>query len=269
MTRKLRIYLTQIGAVLAQAGALIREFRLNSRANVAIMFALSAIPMMAAIGGAIDYTVATSVRTKLQSTADAASLAAVSSTATPISTASHMSGNGTVSGGATYAINFFNANLTTATGYTGLNSTASVTKSGQTITATVTFSANVATSFLEVIGINTIPVSGTSTASYTLPTYMNFYLVLDVSGSQGFPSTSSEQTRLEAINPDNYTLYPNGCTFACHFSAQGACPNSEQKYSTNGYCEGFAFDPNGRKFPKYAGYLLPNARNQFMHTIAI
>jgi hypothetical protein len=63
--------------------------------------------------------------------------------------------------------------------------------------------------------------------------------MIDVSGSMSFPSTASEQTRLTIINPDDYTLYPNGCTFACHFTTQGACPNSEQKYSINGYCEGF------------------------------
>jgi len=240
VNRKIEIFLIRIAIELTRVRALIQRFRVDSRANVAVMFALSAIPMMGAIGGAIDYTMATSVRTKLQSAADSASLATVSSTATPITTASSMSGSGTVSGGAAYALNFFSANLTTATGYSNLNPTATVTKSGQVITATVSFTANVPTAFLEIMGINNLSVSGTSTSSYTLPTYMNFYLVLDVSGSQGFPSTSSEQNRLEAINPDNYTLYPNGCTFACHFSTQGACPNSEQKYNTNGYCEGFA-----------------------------
>jgi hypothetical protein len=74
----------------------------------------------------------------------------------------------------------------------------------------------------------------------TVPTFLDFYLMLDVSGSMGLPSTHSEQTRLAAINPDNYTLYPNGCTFACHFSAANACSNSQQKYNTNGYCLGFS-----------------------------
>ena len=34
----------------------------------------------------------------------------------------------------------------------------------------------------------------------------------------GLPSTNSEQTRLAAIDPDDKSEYPNGCTFACHFS---------------------------------------------------
>jgi hypothetical protein len=76
--------------------------------------------------------------------------------------------------------------------------------------------------------------------------------MLDVSGSMSFPSTTAEQTRLQSVNPDNNTLYPNGCTFACHFTAAGACPQSEQLSNvppsawvstynpgSNGYCQGF------------------------------
>jgi hypothetical protein len=100
-----------------------------------------------------------------------------------------------------------------------------------------------------IIGYKNMTITGTSTSSYTMPTYIDFYLMLDVSGSMSFPSTTSEQTRLEAVNPDNYSLYPNGCTFACHFTAQGACPQSEQASkpavgsatnpSPGGYCQGF------------------------------
>jgi len=56
----------------------------------------------------------------------------------------------------------------------------------------------------------------------------------------GLPSTNAEQTRLAAINPDNYAQYPKGCTFACHFTSQNACGNSNQKYNTNNYCMGYS-----------------------------
>ncbi len=78
-----------------------------------------------------------------------------------------------------------------------------MTKSGTTITATVSFTAKVPTYFMGIMGYSNVAVSGTSTASYTLPTYINFYLMLDVSGSMSFPSTAAEQTRLKAVNPDN------------------------------------------------------------------
>jgi len=93
--------------------------------------------------------------------------------------------------------------------------------------------------FLKLIGYQNVTVTGNSSSSAGLPTYLDFYLMLDVSGSMGLPSTNSEQSRLAAINPDNYAVYPNGCTFACHFSAANACNDSQQKYSTGGYCKGY------------------------------
>jgi Flp pilus assembly protein TadG len=240
---------------LARLRALIANFRSNSRGNVAVISALAALPMIAAAGCAIDYTNASMVKTKLQAAADAAALATVSVNSSVITTAKSMTKSGTISGGSTYATNFYNANLTTSpedTGYSSLTPTATVTLSGTTITAVVNYTASVSTYFMGIMGYKNIALSGTSTASYTLPTYINFYLMLDVSGSMSFPSTTAEQTRLQAVNPDNYTLYPNGCTFACHFSAQGACTQSEQetgvppsaytsKYnpSPGGYCQGF------------------------------
>ena len=188
--------------------ALISDFRSNRRGNVAVITALATLPMIAAVGCVIDYTTATMIRTKLQASADAATLAAVSNNSSVVVTAKGMTGNGTVAGGSTYATNFFNANLSTSpenTGYATLSPTATVTKSGMTVTATVSFTAEVPTYFMGVLGYKNVAVSGTSTANYTLPTYINFYLMLDVSGSMSFPSTASEQARLMAVNPDNLT----------------------------------------------------------------
>jgi hypothetical protein len=77
--------------------------------------------------------------------------------------------------------------------------------------------------------------------------------MIDVSGSMSFPSTPAEQARLMAVNPDNLGEYPNGCQFACHFTAQGACGQGNQgpipavgtlhnpgtNPSPGGYCQGF------------------------------
>jgi Flp pilus assembly protein TadG len=252
------------GARLARLRSLISNFRLNKRGNVAVITALATLPMVAAVGCVIDYTSASMIKTKLQAAADAASLATVSINSSVITTAKSMSGNGTVSGGSTFATNFFNANLSGApesTGYTSLSPTATVTRTNMTVTATVSFTAQVPTYFMGIMGYKNIALSGTSTASYTLPTYIDFYLMLDVSGSMSFPSTSAEQERLQAVNPDNYSLYPTGCTFACHFTAQGVCTQSEQEAnvpptspvnyaktynpSPGGYCQGFTISRLG------------------------
>jgi Flp pilus assembly protein TadG len=244
---------SRLSARLARLRVLFANFQSNSRGNVAVITALALVPMMAAIGCVIDYSNASMIRTKLQAAADAAALATVSINSPVVATAKSMTGNGTVSGGSTYASNFFTANL--PTGYTSVTPTATVTLTGTTMTAVVSFSTSVSTYFTQIIGYPTITIGSSSKANYTLPTYIDFYLMLDVSGSMSFPSTSSEQQRLMAVNPDNLTGstgYPSGCQFACHFSAQGACsqtgnpgqgPIPAVGKPTNpnpgGYCQGF------------------------------
>jgi Flp pilus assembly protein TadG len=245
----------RLAARFAQMRALSSSFRSNTRANVAVITAISALPLISAIGCVVDYTTASMIRAKLQAAADAATLASVSANSPLMATAKSMTGNGTIANGSTTTINFFNADLTGTTGYTTPSSSANVTKSGTTISATLSFTAQVPTFFMGVIGYQNIAISGTSTSSYTLPTYIDFYLTVDVSGSMSFPSTASEQARLQAVNPDNMTGsngYPRGCTFACHFAAQGACsqngnpgqgPYPAVGTATNpspgGYCQGF------------------------------
>jgi Flp pilus assembly protein TadG len=232
---------------------LIPGFLADRGGNVAVITAIAAVPVIAAIGCVVDYSTATMIKTKLQAAADAATLAAVSANSPVVATAKAMTANGVVSGGQTYTQNFFDSNLSTApanVGYSGSTRTASVSKTGTTINAALTYTATVPTFFLGMIGHSTISVSGNSTSSYTLPSYIDFYMMLDVSASMGFPSTAAEQARLQAVNPDNITLYPNGCTFACHFAAQTGCPQNEQGYypqpnqptnptSSGGYCQGF------------------------------
>jgi Flp pilus assembly protein TadG len=243
----------------ARLPSLIAQFRSNKRGNVAVITALCCLPFIAAVGCVIDYTTASLVKTKLQAAADAAALATVSVNSSVVTTAKGMSGNGTVSGGSTFATNFFNANLNASpanVGYTNLTPSATVALSGTKMTATVSFTAKVPTYFMGIMGFSNVNLSGSSTASYTMPTYINFYLMLDVSGSMSFPSTAAEQARLMAVNPDNLLGspgYAQGCQFACHFSAQGACPQTGNPVhqgpnpavgqpsnpSPGGYCQGF------------------------------
>jgi len=129
------------------------------------------------------------------------------------------------------------------TDYTNLAVNASVTKTGTKLTSQVQFSADVPVVFMKAIGYQKLTVTGSSTSSASLPLYLDFYLMLDVSGSMGLPSTNFEQGRLAAINPDNFGQYPGGCTLACHFSVQNVCSDTgsnKQKYPTNNYCMGYA-----------------------------
>jgi Flp pilus assembly protein TadG len=235
--------------VLSRMTALLSRFRHDNKGNLAVIFAIAAVPVITAIGCATDYSLATRVKAKLQSAADAASVASISQRSPGYIAATQMTSNGSVAAGVTDANNVFNGNASTNSGYSNLAVTSTVTKTNSTLTSTVQFSAQVPVVFLKLLGYQYLTVTGNSSSSGSLPLYLDFYLMLDVSGSMGLPSTNAEQTRLAAINPDNHVNYPTGCTLACHFSPANSCGNSTQKYPTNNMCLGY---PVSRV--SYSGY---------------
>ena len=241
------------------------RFRRDQRGNIAVIFTIAAIPVISAIGCAVDYSLATRMKAKLQTAADAAGIAALSQKSPGFLAASVMSGNGSVTAGVADANNVFDANMSGITGYQNLVRSSTVTKTGIKLAASVTFTADVPVTFLKVIGYQKLTVTGVSSSAATLPPYLDFYLTLDVSGSMGLPSTSDEQKRLGKINPDNWVQYRNStgvsCTLACHFAPQkSACVDPPvtapaappanpptttssytQQYNTNNYCMGYVY----------------------------
>jgi Flp pilus assembly protein TadG len=230
--------------------SLMNRFRKDQRGNIAVIFAIATIPLISAIGAAIDYSEATRAKAKLQSAADAAAVASISQQSNGWLAASSMTSDGEVTVAETDATNIFNGNIagenSTLFNLIAKNTKATVTKTGPTLTATVAFSANVPTTFMKVVGFSQITVTGSSSASASLPLYIDFYVAVDVSGSMGLPSTSSEAQRMQWVSPDNFIQYPTGCTLACHFAPQNsACidpsnSGATQGYPTNGYCLGYA-----------------------------
>jgi Flp pilus assembly protein TadG len=222
---------------------LLSRFRHDRKANVAVIFGIAVLPVLGFVGAAIDYSLATRMKSKLQSAADSAAVASVSEFSAGFNQAMKMTTDGAVSNGVTEANAIFNGNAATITGYQNLSVTSTVTKTGATLNSTVQWSAQVPVTFMKVLGWQTMTVGGSSTANASLPLYLDFYLTLDVSGSMGLPSTPAEALRMQSINPDNYKQYPTGCTLACHFAPQNsACTdNGTQQYPTNNYCMGYAY----------------------------
>jgi len=238
--------------------SLIRRFSRDQRGNIALTFGASLVVLLMAVGSGIDYSMATRMKAKLQSAADAAAVAAISHNSPGYLQAAGMTSDGSVPNGVADAHNVFQGvvnNLQNGIkGIVDKVDTPTVTKTGPILSSVVTFSANVPTTFMGLFGYTTMTVNGSSSATGSLPPYFDFYLMLDVSGSMGLPSTDAEQTRLAGVNPDDYTVYPNGCTFACHFQSSGSCsdPAKGQKvnaagvtspvnsaYPTNNYCLGY------------------------------
>jgi Flp pilus assembly protein TadG len=238
----------------------VSRFRRDQRGNIAVIFTIAVIPLISAMGCAVDYSLATRMKAKMQSAADAAGIASLSQRSPGYIAASAMTGNGTVAAGVTDANNVFDGNMSGITGYQNLVRTSTVTKTGIRLASSVQFSADVPVVFMRALGYQTLTVTGVSSSAATLPPYLDFYLTLDVSGSMGLPSTPAEAVRMQTINPDNWVQYRTGCTLACHFAPQrSACvdppvtapaapnpnpatnANYSQQYNTNNYCMGYVY----------------------------
>src|SRR5262245_27910721 len=193
----------------AAIDATMRRFVRERRGNVAVIFALCCVPLITVVGCAVDYSRATQIRSKLQAAADAASVGSVAKTSPAFAAAGSMTSDGAIPAGVTDATNIFNANVSNLTGYTLSSITPTVVKSGSTVTSTVTFSATINTMFLGVIGKTALGMSGTSTATATMPLYIDFYLLLDNSPSMGVAATPSDVTIMVNNTSDQ-------CAFACH-----------------------------------------------------
>ena len=187
----------------------IGRFSGDKSANIAVIFAIAAVPVMTFVGSAVDYSRATATRSKLQSATDAASVGSVTKTSPAFIAAGTMTADGPIAAGVTDATNIFNANMNGVAGYTLKSMTATVNKTGGKVTSTVSFTATVSTTFLNVIGKTSMTVNGTSTATTTMPLYIDFYLLLDNSPSMGVGATPADVTKMVNNTTDK-------CAFACH-----------------------------------------------------
>jgi len=218
-----------VGRILSKGAQLGRD----RAANVVVFFALSLFPILGIVGFALDYGAAQNFKAELAAAADSAALAAITKAQTEPSATT------VVADATTAATSAFASNL--GARYSMLSQPLSihVAKSGRTFNATIGYQAARPTIFGNVLNISTMNIAGSAQASVTLPSYLDFNLLLDVSGSMGIASTSSgpqsEQARLAAINPDNLSNYPNGCAFACHFAVP-MCPGPN---NTTVACQGF------------------------------
>ncbi len=197
-------------------------FRTSRRGSIPILFALSLLPLVGLIGLGIDYGVAASNKTKLDTAADAAAIAAVVTAKTYLADNAGQADATTkaIAAGIAKATNAFRANVgTVALAQIDLP-TPQLSRNGQTLTAVVSYSAAVRNTFGPLFGSPTTTLTNTATATTDIASYLDFYLLLDVSGSMGLPTSEEGMARLAAVNKDNYDDYKQGCQFACHFPGQ-------------------------------------------------
>jgi Flp pilus assembly protein TadG len=217
-----------------------RRFRREERGNVAILFSLSALALIGIAGLGIDYYRALTVKARLDLAADAAALAAINTAQAYIIANSGSQTDPTATAIAqaqAQALKVFKVN---AGGAMNLAATPAITvtrgqPNKQTLTASVVYTAVSPNMFGTLFGVRNINLTnaanGGTTASLTMGKYLDFYLLIDVSGSMGLPSTTAGQLALASINPDQRSQYPTGCVFACHFT---------EKMCNGAVCQGYA-----------------------------
>ncbi|MGJ4916687.1 TadE/TadG family type IV pilus assembly protein [Bradyrhizobium oligotrophicum] len=177
---------------------LLSLFRRDQSGNIAIIFALALLPILAFVGSAIDYSMAVRAKAKLSASMDAAMLAATGYTAM----------RGAASDAKTAATNMFNGQMAAHNlAADSLNIDISDSVTARTVTGSA--SVVVKTAFMHMFGYPTMTVSASSSASASFPTYMDFYVLLDNSPSQGLGATTADMTTLQNATSDK-------CAFACH-----------------------------------------------------
>jgi Flp pilus assembly protein TadG len=182
----------------------------NRDGNVAMIFALSIIPIIFFAGMGLDFAAATQKRVKLNAAADAAALAAVAPGMMNQSDASAIAA----------AQNMFTAQSATVPqlNIDPSQPTVTVTHTGLARNVNVTYTANSINAFPNVLGLLTggtaqqyWPIGGSAQTSSTIPPNMNFYLLLDNSPSMALAATTAGITTM-----NNNTTAQGGCAFGCH-----------------------------------------------------
>src|SRR4051812_26788119 len=106
----------------------IGRFRRDNRANVITLFALTLVPMLAVTGGAVDYSRADKIRTRLQLALDAASVGSIAKSSPAFLAAGSMTSDGPIAAGVADATSIFNGNMAGQTGFTVDSLTVSVVR---------------------------------------------------------------------------------------------------------------------------------------------
>jgi Flp pilus assembly protein TadG len=196
------------------------RFRRDRRGNVAMIFGITAIPLLFAVAMGIDYANNARRWSQMNAAADAAALAAVSPQMMLQSDAAAKIA----------ATDMFNAQVSGFSGITATNLNIVIADSGVNRTATVSYTAEGANVFSGILNSKWMSLIGSSQASGQNPN-MNFYLLLDTSPSMAIPATQEGITQMEqATTPGQCSdLDPScptaaqGCAFACHESNPPVC----------------------------------------------
>lgn len=190
--------------------ALSHRFARDRKANVAIIFAITLVPIIFLLGMTLDFTTALRKKEQLDAAADAAAIAAVRP--------AMLMQSDTVAQNTANAIFMSVAN--TLPGLVAVPTpTISVTDVGLQRTVTVSYSAASLNNFPKVLlNAASWPISGAATSQASSAPNMNWYLLMDDSPSMGIGATLADINNLiTATAPSKQAASSSqNCGFACH-----------------------------------------------------
>lgn len=185
--------------MLKRVCALLREFTVSRRGNVAMMFGIALVPIMIAAGVGLDFARSALVRSQMSTALDAAALAVGSTPGLNHDTAEAL------------AQKYFQANYSGDTGNGAPTVTIAADGYGKG-SVTISASYDLPTTLLKAIGQDTVPVTTSATVVWG-QTKLWVALVLDNSGSmaQG-DSSGSKMTALKNASHQLLTILQNAAS---------------------------------------------------------
>ncbi|SIQ09979.1 Putative Flp pilus-assembly TadE/G-like [Rhizobium sp. RU20A] len=185
--------------------------------NFAMLFALTAVPVVGAAGLSVDFARVLKAQYDLRAQADTAALGVLAANSETVKAAMAMKGDGIVAVGSDAMARLAKGQRDDKPDELGqqiMPFTGTVTKNGRTLTAEISYSLEIPTTLLRILGKDAITVSGTASAQLQTQSFMDFYMLLDNTPSMGVGATPADIDKLVNATPDQ-------CAFACHIVDNG------------------------------------------------
>ena len=182
--------------MLARLGRLLREFRSARSGNVATIFALALIPILGFVGAAVDFSRANAVKAQMQTSIDSVALMLQKN-------ASKLSPDQLQTAAQNYFLAVFEERY--GTNDIQVSSTYSTTGGSNVV---VNVSAEVPTTFMQILGFKQLPISTSTTARWG-NSRLRVALVLDNTGSM---AQSGKLTALKTATANLLTQLQNAAS---------------------------------------------------------
>ncbi|MFO1150870.1 MAG: TadE/TadG family type IV pilus assembly protein [Alsobacter sp.] len=186
-------------ALLSRLWGMLGRWRRDDGGSFGVALAIALVPLIGALGGAVDLAYYYRVKTKLDIAADAALLAVVGNSAMQTDpVAAQRSGEA-----------IFAAEAGDPAFVRLVTTKLDITDNGLTRTATLSYAGSYATRFIQILGIRSLDLQGSATSSIQKSPFIDFYLLLDNTPSMGVGATTADIDKMVANTSDK-------CAFACH-----------------------------------------------------